>query len=265
MNSEPSSLPLVSVLMTGYKSNKEYLRLALDSIKAQTYSNKELVFVDDGCDDETITLVRSYSNHFPVNILHNKVNLGLARSLNNGISAAKGEFIARLDDDDIMLPERLAVQINFLTSNPDYSGCWSEYETIDNNGDVTNLSAIGDINFEKQFISKGNCCAHSSLTMRKAVLDELNGYNAKYLYAQDFELYTRLLPNHKMQCLDQCLIQYRINTTRNSAEKKILSYLFAYSAALNYMKIEDRAILRFYMFERTLRLLKFVIFDVPKI
>ena len=257
-------VPKVTVLMAGYKSNKEYLSQALESIKNQTFTDFEVVFVDDGCDTEIIELLNEYGANFDINIIKNDMNMGLPKSLNKGLKHARGKYIARFDDDDIMLPDRLKTQVSFMDNNPQYAGCWTEYEVINDKGKIIRKSKIGQPDFVKTFVSKGNCCCHSSLMLKNEILKSVNGYNEKFLYAQDLELYLRILLKHKMYCINSYQVQFRENTTRNPLDKRILSFVFAYASALEYVNKKRSFKARIYLAIRILVMIKFSFFDIMK-
>jgi glycosyltransferase involved in cell wall biosynthesis len=114
----------ITVLMPVYNGEK-YLREAIDSIFNQTFTDFEFLIVDDGSTDNSVEIINSYQNS-RINLVKNDKNEGLVYTLNRGLSLAKGEYIARMDCDDISLPERLKKQIDFLDSNSEIAvvGTW---------------------------------------------------------------------------------------------------------------------------------------------
>src|SRR5437868_2907435 len=120
--------------MTVYNS-EEYLREAIESILGQTFTDFEFIIIDDGSTDRSADIVNSYSDT-RIRFLSNSSNLGLVASLNEGIERARGEYIARMDCDDVSLPERLAKQVTFMDSRPELaaSGTWAK--EIDEEGNV---------------------------------------------------------------------------------------------------------------------------------
>ena len=101
--------PLVSIIMSVYNS-EDYLKEAIDSILGQTYANLEFIIIDDASTDRSLDIVKSY-NDKRILLIKNEVNIGLAASLNKGIEIARGKYIARMDSDDISLPERCEKQV----------------------------------------------------------------------------------------------------------------------------------------------------------
>ena len=113
---------LISVVMSNYNTDELYLRASIESILNQTYKNFEFIIVDDCSSDNSVSVIESYDDK-RIKLIKNPKNMGLTKSLNIAIKAAKGEFIARMDADDISLPQRFEKQVEFLTQNPEYIAC----------------------------------------------------------------------------------------------------------------------------------------------
>ncbi|TNE70794.1 glycosyltransferase family 2 protein, partial [bacterium] len=129
--------PVITCLMSVY-NGEEFLREAMDSILDQTYTNFEFLIINDGSTDDTVPIIESYDDP-RIRLIHNEVNIGLTKSLNKGIGLAKGEYIARMDADDISLPERFERQIEvLLNSKIDICGTQGYVGKL-NNDYVTNL------------------------------------------------------------------------------------------------------------------------------
>lgn len=259
-----TNMRLVTILMSGYKSQKDLLIQALESIKSQTYKNVELVFVNDGCSGEILSVVKTYNVYFSVKIVGNGENYGLPKALNNGLKYAEGFYIARFDDDDIMLPTRIEKQVELMESNNDLAGCWSEYETINTDNIILRQSCIANTHFLEYFLMRGCCCCHSTLMVRHDVLQEVGGYNESYRYAQDLELYLKILDKHKMDCVAEHLVQFRVNTYRNPIEKQLFSFIYSYTAVVEYVWKHRTARNWCRLLVRTLLFVKFVLYDIMK-
>lgn len=234
-------MPKISIIMSLYNPDYEYLKECLDSIAAQTYQDFELILINDGCSEEKLQKVLE-TYHFNTIIINNPENLGLAKSLNKGIDKANGEYIARIDDDDIMEPHRLEVQLKYMEDHSDVGATVSNYKIIDAQGNVIE-SIVGDRNkkIKKFLINRGNCLCHSSLFMRTSVARELNGYDGKLYYAQDYDLYLRMIEKYDIYEIPQCLVRFRRSTVRSSAEKSIFSILCASYGRWCYMKRNHKA------------------------
>ena len=120
-----SNLPLITVLMPVYNGAK-YLNEAIDSILNQTFSDFELLIIDDGSTDQSIDLIKAY-NDPRIKLIVNKKNIGQSATLNKGLELARGKYIARMDQDDISMPERLKKQMGFMDEYPKFAvpGCSS--------------------------------------------------------------------------------------------------------------------------------------------
>ena len=116
-------MPRISVIMPAYNAEK-YIREAIDSILAQTYTDFEFIIIDDASTDATASIVESYSDE-RIRFFRNEHNMGVANTLNRGLDLAVGEYIARMDSDDISLPERFAKQVEFMDTHTDVIVCGS--------------------------------------------------------------------------------------------------------------------------------------------
>mgnify|MGYP003999977059 CR=1 FL=1 len=199
--------PLVSVIMSIYNGEK-YLKESVWSILKQTYENFEFIIIDDGSTDETLNILNTISD-LRLKIISKK-NTGLTKSLNYAIGIAKGDLIARIDVDDIANQERLAVQVDFLIKHPKVALCGSWAKFIDEVGNEIGKYKV-PINYSeiKHNILLHNPIIHSSVMFRKKVFNQVHGYNEKYRYAQDYELWGRIVPKYEVINLPQYLIKYR--------------------------------------------------------
>src|SRR3990172_12530717 len=128
--------PVITVLMSAYNAEK-YLREAIESILNQTFKDFEFIIINDCSTDKTKKIIEEYANKDArIKLINNATNLGLTKSLNIGLKEARGEYVARLDADDVALPERLEKQYEFMNKNRDITltGAWAEkiYEEGDN-------------------------------------------------------------------------------------------------------------------------------------
>ena len=192
----------ISVVMPVYNQKEEYLREAIESILNQTYKDFEFIIVNDGSTNNSEEVILSYSDDRIVYI--KQENQGVARSLNNGISQTKGEYIARMDSDDISLPERFEKQIKFLEEHPEVSILGTWYETFPK---VYRVQTPENVRYTDVL----NCCCicHPSVMMRKADLDKYNlRYNPEFT-SEDYELWSRAVQYLNIQNLPEVLVKYR--------------------------------------------------------
>ncbi len=207
MNNKPS----ISVIMATH-SGGPHLPDAINSILNQTFTDFEFIIINDAAKPETAALLSSYKDP-RIKILVNSENLGLTKSLNKGLAAAQGEYIARMDADDVSLPERLGVQKKFLDEHPEIAVVGSATIIIDdNNKESGSKKPVTDPDLLKFYILLKNQITHSSVLFRKKVILENGGYDESVKYAQDYDLWSRLL--HKkimLSNIEQPLLKYRFH------------------------------------------------------
>lgn len=210
--------PHVTVLMSVYNSEK-YLREAIDSILAQTFNHFEFLIVNDCSSDSSFELMKSY-NDSRIRIIKNPTNIGLTRSLNIGISNAKGEYIVRMDADDISCHNRLELLVQYMDNNPDVGICGSWAETIEKSPrKLTPDCSPENIRTELFF---HNIIIHPSVIIRKSVLEGNHlEYNEKLLFAQDYDLWVKCSKYTKITNIPEFLLRYRISNTQLSSNRLI--------------------------------------------
>ena len=220
------SNPKVSVLMCVY-NGKTYLREALDSIVGQTFKDFEFIIVDDGSTDNSWEILTEYSKQDSrIVLINNEENLGLEKSLNKGIAATKGEYIARQDADDISLPNRLQLQVDFLDAHPEVGALGSSVEFIDSQGSILQLLKVPtDHETIQARLLIRNCLLHSSMTMRSSLIQKLDGYNEDMLYAEDYDLWWRISLHSRLATLPEILLQYRWDNPSSVSKLKYLQQL----------------------------------------
>ncbi|MGM0588348.1 MAG: glycosyltransferase family 2 protein [Bacteroidota bacterium] len=218
--------PLLTVLMSVYNGDS-YIKSALDSIIDQIYRNFEILIIDDGSTDNTLNIIHSYDDP-RIRIIENEVNIGLTKSLNKGIRKAKGDFIARMDADDISRPDRLDKQIkladkrSIVFSNANQAP-WLRRESFWSNTAKNGMAGI-HLLFQ-------NCIPHSSVIFPN---DDIY-YDERYKYAQDYELWLRLSKRYSIKGIWENLVEIRnspnsiTNTNRRNQNKlrnKIIKEFF---------------------------------------
>jgi glycosyltransferase involved in cell wall biosynthesis len=202
-------MALVSVVLPA-RNGMPLLQEAVESILSQSFANWELIIVDDGSTDATAAYLSSLDDE-RVRVLTNRKSLGLSASLNKGIKAAHGKYIARMDHDDISLRERLANQHDFLEANPkvDILGTWAKTQGLTKEQIWRYPTQDEDIRSELIFNSN---LVHSSVMLRAAKLKRYKlAYDPKIARAQDYELWSRFAGRLRFANLDQVLLHYRIH------------------------------------------------------
>ena len=166
---------------------------AIRSIIYQTYTNWELIMCDDGSSDDTYLVAKTFADNYSnILLIKNKKNMGLNYTLNRCLSAATGEYIARMDGDDISLPNRLEKEIQFLEERPEYALVGTPMIYFNENGEF----GIGSGNREPQcgdFIY-GSQFSHATVLVRREVYDRVNGYSnsRKFLRVEDWHLWIKI-------------------------------------------------------------------------
>ena len=187
-------MPLVSVIMPVYNGEK-YLAEAIESILTQTFTDFELIIVDDGSRDNSVQIICSYAEaDNRIHFLQHEKNLGQARAQNTGIAAAAGELIAMMDCDDVSLPERLEKQVAFLGTHPNIGGVGTRRKVF--NHDLSTLKWLTQLPEQHALIALNWFIASASLgatlMLRREYLLEIGGYESGRRAVQDLEFESRL-------------------------------------------------------------------------
>ena len=217
---------LVSVVMSNYNTPVHYLKLSIDSVLTQIYPNFEFIIIDDGSTDNSLELIKSYDDP-RIRLICNESNLGLTKSLNLGIKLSKGEFIARMDSDDICYPERFEEQVAYLRANEDVIVCGSWVDVIDENGHKKQkhgyCDVIPDMESYRICLLFGNnpTIMHPSTMINHRLLSDYHiAYHEEYRYAQDYRLWISCAKHASCTIIPKHLIQYRRHNKAISAAKR---------------------------------------------
>jgi glycosyltransferase involved in cell wall biosynthesis len=204
-----SDNPKVTVLMPVY-NGEIYLREAMDSILNQTFTDFEFLIINDGSTDKSADIIRSYRDA-RIRLVENEKNLGLIATLNKGIDLSRGEYIARMDCDDISLPERLGTQVEFMDRNNSIGISGTFAKAV---GDESSFLYEYPVEFDKAKCVNlfTNAFAHPTVIFRKDVLVE-NGlkYDPAFIHAEDFDLWVRASRATLMSNIPETLVLYRIH------------------------------------------------------
>lgn len=202
-------MPKISVVMPVYNTKEEWLREAIESILNQSYKDFEFIIIDDGSNKSIEPVVNSYNDDRIVFIRQN--NQGIARSLNSGFKIAKGEYIARMDSDDISMPERFEKQVTFLDNNPQITVLGSWFETFPKKEIYKHPKNPKYLDF-----TKFCCIAHPSVMLRRSVFEKFNlTYNPNYK-CEDYELWSRAVRILDFYNLQEVLLKYRVHSSNAS-------------------------------------------------
>jgi glycosyltransferase involved in cell wall biosynthesis len=198
--------------------NEQYLSSSLESVLNQTFTDFELLVISEyDTNRESLQIIDSY--HDPrIRHIHNPVRLGLVRSLNVGLTNAKGRYIAPFDADDVNFPLRFEKQVEFLDDHHEVGVLGARYDIINEEGKVTETpKPTLETELIKWRLLFGECAvAHSSVMVRREVYSELGGYNPEVHYGEDYELWVRAIEVTQIANLPDTLLQLRRHSTRVS-------------------------------------------------
>lgn len=203
--------PKISVLLPVYNCEL-YIKEAIDSILNQTFSDFELLIIDDASTDKTVEIIKSFSDSRII-LTQKSRNSGLIDSLNFGISVAKGEYIARMDGDDISLPERFYKQVDFLETNPNIIMCGTAYKTFG----VIEKEIRHPLSHEKIAVQLclNSAFGHPTVMGKKSIFEKYN-YNKDFEKVEDYELWSRLIFEGQVANIDEVLLFYRVHENQVS-------------------------------------------------
>ena len=208
-------------------NGEKYLREAVESILSQTFTDFEFLIIDDGSTDGSLRIIQSYGDA-RIKLAQNASRLGLTRSLNRGIQLATGEYIARMDADDISLPERLERQADFLDQHPSCSVVAARVVMINEAGaEVGYWTEDRETTTAREIyeqMPKSNCVAHPSVMLRATVAAQY-GYNERQQHSQDYDLWLRLCADGLViEKLDEVLLRYRVHQNSITYLTNVIGY-----------------------------------------
>lgn len=203
--------PLVSVVMPVYNA-RAFVEAAVRSVLAQSFTDFELIAVDDGSTDDSLAVLgRLASEDRRVSVV-SRPNTGIVGALNDGLAAARGEFIARMDADDVSLPQRFAEQVRFLREHPAVVAVGSWVQEIDCYGSplATRMSPCDHAAIDAAHLrGHGGQIAHPSVMIRSEALRQVGVYRPALQWAEDLDLFLRLAEVGPLANLPSVLLHYR--------------------------------------------------------
>lgn len=204
---------VVTVLMPVY-NGRQYLREAIESILTQSYRNFEFIIINDGSTDDSEEIILSYTDN-RIKYIKNEKNIKLIATLNNGLAMAAGKYIARMDADDISLPQRLERQVAFMESNPEMTLAGTWFESI---GDIARVVKYeSDINLIRFKMLYQTQFCHPSVIVRRSIIDQIPVlFDPAYIHAEDYELFSRIAYTYQVGNLPEVLLRYRVHQSNVS-------------------------------------------------
>jgi glycosyltransferase involved in cell wall biosynthesis len=202
-------------------NGQQYLRAALDSILSQTLADFELILIDDGSTDGSLEILKQYQAKDPRIHLVSRPNKGLTQSLNEAIALAQGQFIARMDSDDVALPRRFEIQAQFLREHPAVAVVGGQYELIVDAGRLLTKMSVPRENQKLQALALDGytCICHPCAMMRGSSIRQAGGYCEDFTTTQDLDLWLRLGEIGELANVDETILRYRLHSESVSEKK----------------------------------------------
>jgi len=228
-----------SVLLPVYNGGG-FLRAAIESILTQDDPDFEFLIIDDCSRDDSIEVIRRYASaDTRIRAIYHDRNLGLAATLNEGLAGARSDLIARMDQDDASLPNRLSTQVRFMRSKPDVAVAGSFVYHMGRTPSYDRLIQL-PVEHEEIVVAlpKGNCLYHPSVMLRKDPILSLGGYRAEYKNSEDYDLWLRTAKQLRLANIPIPLLRYRFSTDGMTLGKKWQQMLYTQMAVTSYLHPE---------------------------
>lgn len=220
--------PLVSVFIPVY-NGEATIKATIESVLSQTYTNLELIVVDDCSKDNSRQIIDSFTDP-RIKRIYKEKNDNICISSNIGLDLCSGKYLSSMGHDDLWTPDKLEKQVRFLEANPDYSACFTRIDVINECDEIvndtyedlanmSNLPVLSQCGWIFLLTVNGNQLAAPSSLFRREVFDKTGGYKTPLLMTQDYEMWLRALTVGNIHVIDEKLTKYR----RFSDNKKNLS------------------------------------------
>jgi len=217
-----NQIPSISVVMPVYNAAR-YLPLAVESILRQTFRDFEFIAVDDGSADASRSILEGYAAKDSRVRVISRANTGIVGALSDGLKAARGRYIARMDGDDLCQPERLARQLEFLRARPDVCLVGGAVEFIDASARrLKSYRPPTDAKAIRQALLEGNGGAliHPAIMGPRAAWTAVGGYRQQYNYVEDYDLFLRMLRIGPLANLAEPVLAYRIHAQSTNYRRR---------------------------------------------
>lgn len=217
---DPNIKNKISIHMCTY-NRAHFIQQAINSVLKQTYTNWELLILDDASTDNTESIILPYLKDSRIRYIKNEKNLGITKNRNKALSLSTGEYIAVLDSDDVWVDkEKLSKQISFLNQNEDYALVGTNMEIIDSeNKKITDKKyETENTDIKNNLLIKNQFC-HSSVLYRTKIVKDMDGYDESLMSWEDYDLWLRLGKKYKLANLDIISTSYRIHPNQSNSRK----------------------------------------------
>ena len=217
--------PVVSVIIPCYNT-AQYLGEAIASVLYQTFSDFELLIIDDGSTDSTPEIASSFLDDRRVRYIHQD-NMGLSAARNKGINLSSGKFIALLDADDVWEPEKLKVQLDVFNNMPQYGLVFTDFLTFDERGIIASEKnsfiqhRLNTVDFETLY-SRNNFIYPSTVMVPKSVFEAVGGFDVTLKSAEDYDMWLRIAKMSRLSGISSCLVRIRQHGSNMSLNVPIM-------------------------------------------
>lgn len=195
--------------MSAYNS-EEYLRDTIESVLSQTFKDFEFIIMNDASTDGSLDIIKNYDDK-RIRLIDREKNIGLQKNLFDGVNLSKGEYIARMDADDICLPNRFEEQVKFLDAHPEIGLCGSWYRTFGAGKSVVDKVPTDPDNLRANMLFYTSI-AHPTVMFRKSFFEKFHlNYDTDIRYCEDYELWSRCLEHFPITNIPKVLLRYRIH------------------------------------------------------
>ena len=229
--------PSISVVMPVYNCDR-YLKESIESILSQTFEDFEFIIINDGSTDSTAEILRSYARKDSRIEIINQPNSGIVKALNRGICESKGNWVCRMDGDDIALPYRFARQIEKIRENPSIVILGGWCQLVDSQGisgkiykyPTQNMELINNLETDKAFFP------HSSVCFKNNIVKDLGGYRERFRHAEDLDLWLRLVGKGDFGCCEEMILKLRKHDSNILNSYAHLSQLRSIATRVCYLR-----------------------------
>lgn len=209
--SDGEHIPAISVITPVY-NNAPYMREAFDSILNQTFGDFEYIVINDGSTDDSLDILAEYAKQDPRFRIASHGNQGYIAALNEGLRSARAEFIARMDADDVAMPDRFEKQIAYLHAHPECVVCGGRVLLIDSEG-APLREMCDELTHEEidgaHLAGRGGTIIHPAMMARRSAIHAIGNYSTAYPWAEDLDFFLRLAEVGRVANLPDVILRYR--------------------------------------------------------
>jgi glycosyltransferase involved in cell wall biosynthesis len=257
--------PRISIIIPVYNGER-YIAQTIESVIAQTEKNWEIIAVNDGSPDGSLAILNRYAEKMPDRIRVISVkNGGVSSARNTAVAAARGTFIAFLDQDDLWAPEKLRRQLEMFSANPRLGISFTNEALIDSNGKVLRQDVLKFVKEQRGHVFESlvfdNFIPISSVMLRKELFNRTGGFNPAYVLAEDYDFLLKAVRDEIADYIDEPLLLYRVHG-KSGTYTKVARLTAEACSVLNYWKREKPEFFRRNFVRYLIFRLKFVILKI---